>query len=217
MRGVKRIYLIAGVISLVLYIAGIATGYLLQGDISGIVAGEIDQVREDISTVEQELPLLSLRGEGSCSILSTLSTDVNGRLNSILNNIIELENQGASGENYDKLVNDYTSLTVRGWILDKDIKQSCNENTLPTLYFYSVPCDDCLAQGEIITELRNKYGNKFSVFVLNAGIDQSAIKILTKSFNIDKTPALIIDSVPFQGFISKEDLENVICKELNEC
>lgn len=214
MRGVKRVYLAAGIISIVLYVAGVATGYYLQGDIFGIVEGEITKIKGEISVVEQELPLLSLRGEGSCSILSTLSSDVNDRLNTILENIASLERQGASGDIYNKLVGDYTSLTVRGWILDKDIKQSCAENTLPTLYFYSVPCDNCLEQGEIITELKSKYGKKFPVFVLNSEIDQPAVKILKKSFDIDQTPALIIDSVSLQGLTSKENLEKMICSKI---
>ena len=204
-------------ISIVLYIAGVATGYNLQQNISEVVGEDIVQVRSDITTVEQEIPLLSLRGEGSCRILSTLSLDVNERLNFILNNLIELENRGASGEVYDDLLIDYTSLVVRGWILDRDIKDSCDYSSVPTLYFYSVPCDDCIEQGKIIDGLRDKYGDRFPVFVLNSKIDQPAVKILTRSFNITETPALIIGSKAYQGKMSRETLDNEICVALGEC
>lgn len=217
LKSLRRIYVIAGIISLVLYVAGIATGYYLQGDIFGIVESDIDKVRSDISTVEQEIPLLSLRGEASCNILPTLSTDVNDRLNRILNEIIDLEQNRKTNDAYNKLLNDYTSLAVRGWILDKDIKQSCGDDSVPTLYFFSVPCEDCIEQGKILTELREKYGKGFPVFSLNARADQPAIKILTKSFNITETPSLILDSTPIQGFVSKENLDNIICKKLRAC
>ncbi len=213
----KRVYIAAGVISIFLYAAGIATGYFLQGDIFGVVEGEIGKIESDISVVEQELPLLSLRGEGSCRILSTLSSDVNYRLNRILEKIVELERQGANRDVYNKLLNDYTSLAVRGWILDKDIQQSCSSDSVIALYFYSVPCDDCVEQGEIFEEIEAKYGERFSVFVLNKDIDQPAINILARSFNITETPAIILDSRTFQGLMSRDALDTYVCKKLKEC
>lgn len=217
MRGARRVYVLAVVLSVVLYVAGVATGYNLQQDISATLGGEIAAVKADMYAVEQELPLLSLRGEGSCTILSTLSSDVNSRLDSILGRIVELEEQGAGGGVYDGLVKDYTSLAVRGWILDKDIKQSCLDASVPVLYFYSVPCGDCIEQGMILDRLKEKYGKKLPVFVLNSDIDQPAVKILTRSFNITKTPAVIIDSRAMQGLVSEEALDKMICTRLKSC
>ena len=213
----KKIYIVAALLSLVLYVAGVGTGYFIQGDTFGFVQTEIGDVKDEISIVEQELPLLSLRGEGSCRILNTLSLDVNDKLNSILSSLVELERQGVSGETYDELLNDYTSLAVRGWILDRDIKQNCQDDSVSALYFFSVPCDECIDQGEIIGEMRRKYGEGFSVFVLNSDTDQPAVKILTKSFNITETPSMIIDSKPFIGKMSRDTLDNLICTKLNEC
>lgn len=215
--GTRRVYLLAAIISIVLYAAGVGTGYYLQGDISGIVEGQIGEVRQDISTVEQELPLLSMRGEGSCSVLSTLSSDVNAKIDSILEKIVDLERRGASREAYDSLLSDYTSLAVRGWILSKDIQQSCIDNSVPVLYFYSVPCDDCVEQGEIMDVLKKKYGEKLQVFALNYQIDQSSVKILTKSFGIESTPAILIESRTFQGLVSEDALDKMICTKLKSC
>jgi hypothetical protein len=215
--GTRKVYILAAVLSVVLYVAGIATGYNLQQEISSTFGGEIASIRSDIYLVEQELPLLSLRGEGSCTILYTLSSDVSSRLNLILDRIVELERRGVTGSEYDGLLKDYTSLTVRGWILDKDIKQSCLDTSVPILYFYSVPCDDCIEQGMILDRLREKYGRKLPVFSLNSGIDQPAIKILTKSFNITRTPAMIIDSLVIQGSVTEEALDKMICSRLKSC
>ena len=215
--GAKRIYFIAALISIILYVAGVGTGYYLQGGLSSFIEGQIGEVRQDISTVEQELPLLSMRGEGSCSVLSTLSSDVNTKIDSILRKIVDLETRGASKEVYDSLLGDYTSLAVRGWILSKDIQQSCIDNSVPVLYFYSVPCDDCVEQGKIIDGLKEKYGKRFQVFALNREIDQSSVKILTKSFGIDRTPAILIESRTFQGLVSEEALDNMICTKLKSC
>ena len=213
----KKIYILAGLISIVLYVAGVGTGYFVQGSTFGFVESEIGDVKDEISIVEQELPLLSLRGDGSCRILNTLSLDVNDKLNSILSSLVELERQGVSGEAYDELLNDYTSLAVRGWILDRDIKLNCQDESVSAMYFFSVPCEDCIEQGEIIDEMRLKYGEGFSVFVLNSDIDQPAVKILTRSFNITETPAMIIDSKPFLGKMSRDSLDNLICTKLNDC
>ncbi|MBI4894411.1 MAG: thioredoxin family protein [Candidatus Aenigmarchaeota archaeon] len=215
--GAKRVYFIAAVISIVLYAAGVGTGYYLQGDISGLVEGQIGEVRKDISTVEQELPLLSMRGEGSCSVLSTLSSDVNAKIDSILGKIVDLEQRGASKEVYDSLLGDYTSLAVRGWILSKDIQQSCIDNSVPVLYFYSVPCDDCIDQGRIIDVLKEKYGEKLQVFAINHQIDQSSVRILAKSFGIDRTPAILIESRTFQGLVSEDALDKMVCTKLKSC
>ena len=215
--GAKRIYFIAAVISIVLYAAGVGTGYYLQGDLSSLVEGQIGDVREDILTVEQELPLLSMRGEGSCSVLSTLSSDVSAKTDSILERIVELETRGASKEVYDSLIGDYTSLAVRGWILSKDIQQSCIDNSVPVLYFYSVPCDDCVEQGRIIDRMKEKYGKRLQVFALNSRVDQSSVKILTKSFGVEETPAILIESRTFQGLVSEDALDKMICTKLKSC
>jgi len=215
--GAKRIYFIAAAISIILYIAGVGTGYYLQGDLSSIIEGQIGDVRKDISTVEQELPLLSMRGEGSCSILSTLSSDVSAKTDFILERIVELETRGASKDVYDSLIADYTSLAVRGWILSKDIQQSCIDNSVPVLYFYSVPCDDCIEQGKIIDAMKDRYGKKLQVFALNSQVDQSSVKILTKSFGVERTPAMLIESRTFQGLVSEEALDKMICKKLKSC
>lgn len=217
LRSAKKIYAVAGVLSIVLYVAGVATGYYLQGDVSQVFESEISDVREDISAVEQELPLLSLRGEGSCRILTTLSSDINGRLGNIAERIISIENQGVRGENYEKLIEDYTSLTVRGWILSRDIQQSCSGDRLTILYFYSVPCADCIEQGRVLDQMKEKYGNKISVFVLNRNIDQSAVNILANSFNITETPALVIESKAFEGIVTAGQLEDAVCVKTGDC
>ncbi len=171
----------------------------------------------EINKIEQELPLLNLRGENNCKIFNLISLDVNDRLNLLLNSIIELENKGIIGKEYESLLNDYTSLVIRNWVINRDIQNDCTSNKVLLLYFYSVPCEDCIKQGNVIDKVKINYGENLSVFVLNSGLDSSALEILLKSFNINETPSMVINSDVYQGIINEKDLNEIICDKLDNC
>ncbi|MEM5790728.1 MAG: hypothetical protein QXP77_01625 [Candidatus Aenigmatarchaeota archaeon] len=208
----RKVYLIAGIISLVLYLAGLFTGYLFQQVVFSEVEKNIEDLKKDLENAQLEYMFLTLKAKGSCQILSSLTNDLTSRLYSILNELIKLE--GRQDQRLADAKNDYTMLAIRAWILKSNTKEVCEEDVLPILYLYSVPCDECLEQGKILDEIKVIYPNKVLTFTIDSGVNLPIVQTLIKSYNITKTPALVIEEEVYQGLISKEEIKGIICSKL---
>ena len=212
MVSLRKVYLVAGILSFILYLAGIFTGYFLQSSIFSEVEKNIDELKEDLENAQLEYMFLTLKAKGSCQILSSLTNELTSRLYSILNELIKLENRG--DPKLQELKREYTLLAIRTWILKSNTKEVCEEDVLPILYFYSIPCEDCLEQGKILDELKSKYKGKLLTFTVDAGVDLPIVQTLLKSYNITETPALVIEDEVYQGLISKEEIKSLMCERL---
>lgn len=208
----RKIYLIAGIISLILYLAGLFTGYFFQQAVFSEVEKNIEDLKKDLENAQLEYMFLTLKAKGSCQILSSLTNELTSRLYSILNELIKLE--GRQDQRLTEAKNDYTMLAIRTWILKSNTKEVCEEDVLPVLYLYSIPCDECLEQGKILDEIKAMYPNKVLTFTIDSGVNLPIVQTLIKSYNITKTPALVIEEEVYQGLISKEEIKDIICSKL---
>lgn len=208
----KKVYMIAGVISLILYLAGLFTGYFFQKIFLGEVEKNILEVKKDLENAQLEYMFLTLKAKGSCQILSSLTNELTSRLYHILSELIKLER--VQNQRLVEVKNDYTLLAIRAWILKSSTKEVCQEDVLPILYLYSIPCDECLEQGKILDEIKLVYPNKILTFTIDAGVNLPIVQTLVKSYNITKTPALIVEEDVYQGLVKKEELKNIICSKL---
>lgn len=215
-RSLRSLYIVVGVISIVLYVLGIVTGIYVQKSLLSSVETNINSIKSDVENVQQEYILFSLRGKESCPILSSLSIEISNKLHNLANELIDLESRGESGSKFTELKKEYGALSIRSWILRSSINENCDENILPVLFYYSVPCPDCLQQGRILDELREEnYLEKASVYVLDKDIDHPLVKTLVKSHNVTIVPSIVVGDKVYQGFINKENLIDIICQETN--
>jgi len=214
LKNLKIVYAVAGVLSLTLFVGGFVTGYYLQTTTLNLVEGDISSIRSDLGKIQDEYILFSLGGNESCKVLPGLSNDIASRLRSVADELVRLENSGQTGKTFSDLKKDYASLSVRDWILKSNIKDNCQEDIVPILYYYSIPCPDCIEQGNILENLTDTYKHKIVVFVLDSGLDIPLVQTLVKSHNITKTPAIVIGSDIYQGIIERDELNKIICKNL---
>ncbi len=212
MVSLRKVYLIAGIISLILYLAGLFTGYFFQRVVFGEVEKNIEKLKKDLENAQLEYMFLTLKAKGSCQILSSLTNELTSRLYFVLNELIKLE--GSQDQKVMEVKKDYTMLAIRTWILKSNTKEICEEDVLPVLYFYSIPCEDCLKQGKILDEIKIMYPEKVLTFTIDSGVNLPIVQTLIKSYNITKTPALIIEEQVYQGILSKEELKSIICSRL---
>ncbi len=215
-KNLRTVYIVAAIISIVLYAFGVLTGVYIQKSVLSVVESDIDSIRNDIENAQQEYILFSFRGKESCAVLSALSDDINQKLNNLADELIRLENEGEKGTRFTELKKVYGSMSIRAWILRSSINDNCDENILPILYYYSVPCERCLDQGRTIDKIVEEgfYG-KMAVYVLDKDIDTLLVKTLVKSHNITQAPSLVIEKDVYQGFVSKENLTDIICQRIN--
>jgi len=92
------------------------------------------------------------------------------------------------------------------------LKEKCYLNDHVILYFYSVPCEKCIKQGNILDQLRENKVKNMKVFVLDVNVDEPIVQTLKKTYNITATPAIIINEKKYEGLIQQEELEKLIIK-----
>jgi len=118
---------------------------------------------------------------------------------------------------FNELKRNYALLSIKAWILNNYVKERCKGNATVILYFYSVPCDECIQQGRILDKLREeKFNEKMLIFVLNADLDEPIVNTLKTAYSIKKTPSLVIGEKTYSGLIDEENLTGIIFEELNK-
>lgn len=202
--------------SLILYSAGILTGLFVQKSAIQQTEERVKALQRRLENVQLQYMYLSTMGkEINCDFLSVLVDDATKEVWDIGQELVSLQNQEDSQEIIDELAKDYSLLSVRAWILNSYVNEKCKEDKATLLYFYSVPCEDCIEQGEILDELREKtFQNKLRVFVLNVNYQEPIVQVLKKTYNITETPSIVIGDSTYSGLVDKEELSKIITKFL---
>ena len=93
----------------------------------------------------------------------------------------------------------------------KKINEECGEEEDIIIYFYSNlgDCGTCDLQGNVLTYLLNSR-NKLSVYAFDVNIDNTALNILKKRFNITTVPTLIVNNEKYEGYIKLRELEKML-------
>ncbi|MEM2918781.1 MAG: hypothetical protein QXY62_04715 [Candidatus Altiarchaeota archaeon] len=220
----KKVYIVAAVLSIFFYLIGLFSGLFIERSIFsytedkiGILQKEIRQSDEIYSSLNRRLlslqlehAYLSIIGKDlQCSSLSTLVQDTTKKVWELGKELNE------KNPKFDELRRDYALLSIRAWILNNYVKEKCRNNVTIILYFYSVPCEDCIKQGEILDKLREeKFKDKILIFVLNSDLDEPIVNTLKTAYSIKKTPSLVIGEKTYSNLISEENLTKIISGEL---
>ena len=204
--------------SLVLYLSGIYTGFYIQQSTIQYTEQRIQSLERRLENVQLEYMYLSTMGKDvTCNFLSVLVDQANREVWDIGKQLVSLENTKADSEKVSQLTSDYSLLSIRAWILNTFVTEKCEENKVAILYFYSVPCPDCIQQGKILDDLRDNYfDDNIRIFVLNTNSRESIAQDLMKTYGINKTPSIVVVNTTYVGFVGKEKLIDVINSTLNK-
>lgn len=203
--------------SLIIYLSGIFTGFYIQKSTIEYTEQRIQLLQRGLENVQLEYMYLSTMGKDvSCNLLSVLVDETNKELWDIGKQLVSLENTKEDSERISELTSEYSLLSVRAWILNSYTTERCEENKVVILYFYSVPCPECIQQGRILDELREKtFKDKMRVFVLNTNSNEAIVQDLVKTYDIVKTPSLVVGNSTYIGFVDKDELKNIITTSLS--
>lgn len=216
---VKR-HLTALIITALIFFVGLLIGLNLTNERIKVSENFARLQKADYDSLQLQYLYLQ---KGSCPVLEkTLEQNIN-----------DLENQRAKVEEYVKdsdreefklLEREYMLSEIRYWLLAKQSKLDCGSDAVSILYFYSDiegECDDCSAQGTILSYLKEKFKDRLLIFSIDVNVDDSMLSILKKSKDINKLPALIVEDDKYSELIETEELEKTICshfkKSHSEC
>ena len=210
MGEINKAYVIAGVVSVLLYVFGVISGLLIQNSSTEYTTQQIESLQRRVENAQLEYIYLNTIGEKlGCNSLSVLIENSTNEVGSIGRELVSLENKGQKGKTFYSLKSEYALLSTRAWILNSYVNERCHSNSTIIMYFYSIPCNDCLTQGYILDDLRdNHLKDRARIFVLDFGSDEPIVQTLRVTYNITTTPSLIVGDKVYSGLTSKEVLLN---------
>lgn len=202
----RKAYIFAAVLSIVLYVFGVYTGIFLQKNTEAILEKRLEEIEKSIENTQLEYLYISSLGEKiSCDALKTMVDETNNNLWKIGQELVDLSKD--DNNKFIEIKKQYSLLSVRAWILNNYLKNKCKDDNIVLLYFYSIPCEDCIKQGKILDDIReNEFKNRIKIFVLDAGLDLPIINTLKKTYNVNNTPFIVYENKTFSGLIEKKDL-----------
>ncbi len=111
----------------------------------------------------------------------------------------------------------YFLLEIRHYLLLKEAKDKCGEDYDLVLYFYSndkKQCKECDSQGYILGYLQKKVGyDKIKVYSFDVRSESPSVQTLESIHDITQVPAVSINEKTYTGFLTLEEIEEVLKKD----
>jgi len=213
-----RLYLIVGVITFLIFSLGISLGVIL--DFSRLQYLEESSYFQQDDYKSLQLQYLYISGlddtSKSCPILRIALEESIEDLSFSLEKVQEYEKGSAfNSAEYEKIKKTYTLDNLRYWLFSKRVKETCQDDIINILYFYSTDnCDVCPNQGTVLTYFKKKLKDELLVFPIDVDMwnKEKMVKILMTQYNVTKLPTLIIDDNSYEGIYSKEKISRLICE-----
>lgn len=211
--GSKKIYLAAGIITAIIFISGIFIGQLVNEDNVESLKKEVIKLEEDIREERLNLELIKEAPSGKkCELLELKMEDLIKRIGEFQNKADYYEqHKKLNDPEYQQVKKRYMRLLIRHWLLFSDLKKECRKTATTIFYFYTKPCEECIDQGVVLTNLKKKHEEELAIYPFDIHLNVSSLEMLTKAYGIKEYPSLVINEEHiYQGFTSKEKLENIL-------
>jgi len=209
----KTIYVVTAILTLIIFFSGIYLFYSIYNPSQ--TDKEIANIRSELGKMEDEFILLMLEDNETCPVMSHFFIESNTKFNEIGYRLRYISDSGVQSPDFESLKEEFMSLSVRSWLLSKQIKKNCEPDITPVMFFYSYPCPDCGRQEAVLDQLKVEHSYKvvvYSIDTTNANVTspKTLPELFIYSYNIDTTPALLINSVVYKGYQSRETLDGVL-------
>ncbi|MBT3297476.1 hypothetical protein HN385_00975 [archaeon] len=214
----KGKYIMAGVLTFLIFSLGLTMGIILE-EMRYNEAQEINE-EQDVSYLSlqlQYLMLTSFEDQSNCPVLLTTLQDSIDELSGSLSKIIDYEKENSiSSDDYLLISRRYTLDNLRYWLMAEKAKESCQLDMVSILYFYSDDCPSCPNQGTILSYFKKLMGDQLLVFPINLDLreDEAMIEVMMSLYNVTKFPTIIVEGDKYEGVIKKNDLQEIICSNL---
>jgi thiol-disulfide isomerase/thioredoxin len=211
-----RIYLKAALLTIAVFLTGVAVGWYLDETRVYFVKSKIDELEISFSNLaleEEFYRSVATDSKTLCNIYISKANELAlqaGKLGSYLESFREISKFGL--HNIESLKDRYFILNLQLWLYMRRLREECNYNATTILFFYTSlnKCDDCIAQGIVLDQLKKKDPNKYMIFAIDADSKLGIVNALRVYFKTTKLPTIIInEKLKLEGFVSKQELEEL--------
>ena len=127
--------------------------------------------------------------------------------------IEEMESiRGKADKEILRLKEDYSLLSINQLLLLEKWKNECNKNVSIILFFYSNINNATKSeeQGFVFDYIYSKYPDRVSIYAFDFDIDNPAVNVLKKKYDIRIVPTVVINEKVYPDFQSREKIEGLI-------
>ena len=208
-------YIAAFVITLIIFFLGFVIGVFVDKIRADYTTSVIEQQKIESDSLQLQYFYLTAQNiTGNCPALRTI---FNTNLNSLENAFGRLSNYKNRAiykkDTFSLNYRQYALEEIKYWTLSDKIKESCNEDIVRILFFFTSACDECATQGFVLDYFKKLLGDKLLVFSFNSKLaeEEPLIKTLLAQFNITKYPSLVIEDQKTEGLNDRAILKEQIC------
>ncbi|MBT7902638.1 hypothetical protein HN587_02170 [Candidatus Woesearchaeota archaeon] len=195
-------------VTTLIFVGGIILGNYFAGQKLTELGYLGQELRTDTLAIEIQYDLAEANPCGNMP-----NTPLADQLYELATKLDYMENRlGEDNQDVIDLKEYYMMLELRHWMFNKKINEECGESRSLILYFYSnqKDCPECSQQGFILTWLRHNYPENVLVYAFDYDIENPALDTVKNMYGVTGSPALVINSDTFNGFVSKAELEQVV-------
>lgn len=173
-----------------------------------------DRIAIDILSTETRYSLLE---KTSCDHVVRGEDDEFGlsqELNTLARKLKHMESQLGPNDTDVLFVKQYyTLLQIKDFLLMQELDDRCDHDLFTILYFHEGGCKDCQRQSLTLDEIVDEYPGT-RVYWLDLDTPSPAMSTLVSLFEVTEGPTMVIDGEAFKGFVSYDDIEELLPESL---
>lgn len=218
----KQRYIAAFAITLLIFALGLMMGLVMESKRVDYITNTANKQRLDYTSLQLQYQFIDqLTQEKDCNaILKTFDNNLKS-LDEIRVKIEEYTIDSTLREDdFHLLSREYTIAQLRYYLLAEKTKDTCNNDIVTALYFYSDEknCPRCKDQGFILTYMKNRMEDNLLIFSLNHQLatEEPLIQMMLDRYNVTQYPTIVIDDEIFDEPIDKVTALTEVCQRYEQ-
>jgi len=215
----KDKYVMAAIFTILIFSLGLALGIIMDYERLRWIDKLTKEYDVDFRSLQfQALYMGTLeKDNASCDVLYATLERAIADLGASLENVLEYEKQSkVKRDDFNIIRRRYLIDNLKYWLFAKEAKQLCDLDVVNILYFYSEDeCNNCPAQGTILTYYKKIFDDKLLIFPLNLDLekDEPILEILRRKYKAYNLPTIIVEEKKYEGVVNKAELGKIICRD----
>ena len=207
----KTSYLVAGIVSLVIFILGFLLGFTILDMQLEDLRMEMDKNELELRNIQLELLFLDMLGnETFCPYLKERINHIDRKTWELGNKLVNPE--GLNEKYFDIIKRRYSISLIEDWLFSKELSERCETERINVLYFFELDSDTCQAQGYVLDYMVEKdEEDALHIFAIDRNLDEPIIQLMVQNYNITKAPTIVVNGEKHEGLKNNEELTSIFC------
>jgi hypothetical protein len=191
------------------FVSGFLVGYFSERTGMVYTQSEIERLSNQVDNMQLQEMFIS--GEKvDCNLMYSTMGKVSWDLYDMVDRL-KVTDPGT--EDFTKLKGETDLMSLRAWIIARNIQQQCKNDIVPVLFIYSGYCPECESQDTVLKAVKEAHP-EVMVYAIDFGMNQDATNLVKAAYSINSTPSMIINHTLY-GKLSEAELEGIVCQSIN--